>query len=97
MSKNVKCGCGYGEGANHLVGVGNCCRYHVTDPYEIPRNRRRVYMPQYWEEPVVLWDIGDHWVTEYTLFHQRGYHQDENGNWTRPKSKDSIISIGENW
>lgn len=91
--ETILCSCGYGDGVNHLVGEGNCCRYHVTDASEIPTNRRQWYNPEWWEEPVWVWDIGDHWVTEYTLLHQRMYHQDENGNWTRPKSKDSVNSL----
>lgn len=91
--KIVACSCGGGEGINHPVGEGNCFRYHVTDPNEIPKNRRQWYNDNWWDENVWIWDIGDHWVTEYTLFNQRGYSQDENGNWTRPKSKDSVNSV----
>lgn len=94
---NVVCSCGGGNGAYHPVGVGECFRYHVTDENEIPKNRRRWYNPEWWEEPVWIWDIGDHWVTEYTLFNQRLYAQDENGNWTRPKSKDSVNSLEGDW
>ena len=93
----VVCSCGGGQGANHPVGVGGCFRYHVTDENEIPKNRRRWYNPEWWEEPVWIWDIGDHWVTEYTLFNQRLYSKDKNGNWTRPKSKDSVNSLEGDW
>jgi len=96
-SQNVMCGCGGGNGANHPVGVGSCLRYHVTDPKEIPANRRKIYNPEWFKEPVFIWDIDDHWVTEYTLFQQRMYAQDENGNWTRPKSKESINSLEGDW
>jgi hypothetical protein len=89
----VLCSCGGGDGINHPVGEGSCLRYHVTDPTEIPTNRRRIYNPDWFEESVWIWDIADYWITEYTLYHQRLYAQDENGNWTRPKSKDSINSL----
>jgi len=46
------CSCGGGEGANHPVGIGGCFRYHVTELNEIPRNRRRWYNPEWFEEPV---------------------------------------------
>lgn len=83
----VLCSCGGGNGADHPVGVGGCLRYHVTEENELPKNRRRWYNPEWWEEPVWIWDIGDHWVTEYTLFSQRLYSRDQYGNWTRPKTK----------
>jgi hypothetical protein len=89
----ILCSCGYGPGINHPVGENGCCRYRVTDKNEIPKNRRRVYIPDFWEEPVWIWDIADYFITEYTLFSQRLYAQDENGNWTRPKNKDSTTSI----
>lgn len=93
IDNKVLCSCGYGDGPNHIVGEGNCCRYHVTDIKEIPRNRRRIYNPKYFPEPVWIWDIEDYWITEYTLFFQRMYAVDENGNWTRPKNKDSVNSL----
>lgn len=93
MNDPVLCSCGYGDGANHPVGVGNCARYHVTDPKEIPRNRRQIYNPDWFGDNVWIWDIDDYWITEYTLFNQRLYAQDSNGNWTRPKDKDSVNSI----
>lgn len=92
MSK-VICNCGGGEGVNHTVGEGGCYRYHVTDPKEIPHSRKRIYNPEWWDEPVWIWTIDDYFITEYTLFNQRLYAQDENGNWTRPKDKDSVNSI----
>lgn len=92
----ILCSCGGGLGAYHQVGLDGCFRYHVTDEKEIPKNRRRWYNPDWFEEPVWVWDIDDYWITEYTLFHQRLYAQDENGNWTRPKSKDSTNSLEVN-
>jgi len=93
----VVCNCGGGAGKNHPVGLDKCYRYHVTDPKEIPVNRRIVHDPDMWKEPVWIWDIGDGWVTEYTLFHQRLYSKDKNNNWTRPKSKDSVNSLVGEW
>lgn len=93
----VVCSCGGGNGAYHPIAENGCFRYHVTDPKEIPTNRRRIYNPEWFKEPVFIWDIGDHWVTEYTLFQQRMYAQDENGNWTRPKSKESRNSLEGDW
>jgi len=95
--ETVRCGCGYGEGNNHIVGKGTCARYHVTNPDEIPRNRREVYNPEINKEPVFMWDIKNYSITEYTLLSQRMYNQDENGNWTRPKSKESRNSLEGNW
>ncbi len=92
---NVVCSCGGGDGANHTIGENGCFRYHVTDKKEIPHNRRINY--DQFEKPVFIWDIGDYWVTEYTLFHQRMYAQDKNGNWTRPKSKESSNSLEGDW
>ena len=90
----IVCNCGGGNGVNHQVGKGKCLRYHVTDDNEIPKNRRQISRPDLWGNQLVwVWDISDYWITEYTLFHQRLYAKDENGNWTRPKSKDSINSI----
>jgi len=90
----VRCGCG-GEDGIHPCGIGGCLRYVVTDPNEIPHNRRYHYNPAGgWDEPVWIWDIGDSFVTEYTLFQQRLYSYDEKtGQWTRPKSKYSVNSI----
>ena len=75
----ILCSCGGGGGgggAYHVVGVGGCFRYHITDEKDIPRNRRLFQSPNglNW-----IWDVGDHSVTEYTLFHQRLYSQDEIG------------------
>lgn len=90
----VLCGCGGGNnGPHHPISENGCFRYHVTDPKEIPTNRRAWYNPDWFEDTVWVWDIGDHWVTEYTLFEQRMYHQDDNGNWTRPKTKESRNSL----
>jgi hypothetical protein len=89
----VVCSCGGVDKPNHPVGESGCFRYHVTDPKEIPHNRRRIYNPEWFKEPVFIWNIGDHLVTEYTLFQQRMYSQDENGNWTRPKSKQTRNSL----
>lgn len=96
QNKIIICNCG-GDKPNHLVGSENCYRYYITDENEIPKNRRKIYNPEWFENSVWIWDIGDHWVTEYTLFHQRHYSQDENGNWTRPKSKESTISLNGDW
>lgn len=97
MDKIVYCSCGGGDGANHPVGEGSCLRYLVTDPNEIPTNRRLWYNPDWWKDSIWVWDIGDGWVTEYTLYNQRLYAQDENGNWTRPKSKESVNSLEGDW
>lgn len=97
MGEKIMCRCGYGEPKVHIVGEGKCCRYHVTDPIEIPKNRRRIYNPEWFKEPVWIWDVSDYWVTEYTLFQQRLYAQDENGNWTRPKNKESTNSLDGDW
>jgi hypothetical protein len=90
----VMCGCG-GEDGRHPCGIGGCFRYVVTDPNEIPRNRRYHYNPEgAFKDPVWIWDVGDSWCTEYTLFHQRLYGYDEKtGEWTRPKSKCSKNSL----
>lgn len=89
----ILCSCGGGNGAFHPVAEHGCFRYHVTDSNEIPRNRRRIYNPEWFKESVWIWDINDYWITEYTLFQQRMYAQDDNGNWTRPKTKESINSL----
>lgn len=92
--KHITCSCGGNDKRNHPVGENGCFRYHVTDPNEIPRNRRKINLDSFKKPTFIwVWDIGDNWVTEYTLFNQRMYAQDENGNWTRPKSKDSINSL----
>lgn len=94
----VRCSCGGGNGAYHIVGVGGCFRYHVTDNKEIPRNRRIYQTPDMFNgQPTWIWDIDDYWITEYTLLQQRLYSQDDNVNWTRPKSKDSINSLEGDW
>ncbi len=97
MKENLTCGCGYGDGAHHPLGEGKCCRYHVTEENEIPKNRRLVDKEFGFTKPVWIWDIADYWITEYTLFEQRLYSQDENGNWSRPKSKDSVNSLEGDW
>jgi hypothetical protein len=95
--QSIVCSCGGGNGAYHPIAKDGCFRYHVTNKNEIPTNRRRWYNPDWWKEPVWVWDIGNQWITEYTLYNQRMYAQDENGNWTRPKSKESINSLVGNW
>lgn len=86
----LTCSCGGGEGNIHPLGEGGCLRYHVTDLEEIPYNRRKVDIQG---TPNFVWDIGDTWVTEYTLLNQRMYAQHPDGSWSRPKSKDSINSL----
>lgn len=98
MSHKIKeqvksyCSCGYEEGT-HEVGEGNCCRYIVTDPDKIPRNRRKIYNPKWFKDNIWIWDVGDHWVTEYTLLHQRMYAKHDSGKWSRPKGDPSINSL----
>lgn len=93
--KEIICSCGGGNGKNHILDEDNCLRYHVVDENEIPKNRRRVYNPEWFNEPVWIWDISDYWITEFTLYYQRMYSQDKNGNWSRPKSKESVNSMKE--
>ena len=95
--KNIVCSCGGANGANHPVSENGCFRYHVTDENEIPKNRRQWKESNSSKDPVWIWDIGESWVTEYTLYNQRLYSKDKNGNWTRPKSKDSINSLEGDW
>lgn len=89
----TKCNCGYGDGENHTIGEGSCARFIVTDPKEIPTNRRQIYNPDWFPDNVWVWDIDNYFITEYTLFNQRLYHQHENGLWSRPKSRDSVNSV----
>lgn len=93
MSKII-CGCG-GLNEIHEVGIEKCFRYHVTSENELPKNKR-LALEGMFDEAVYIWDIGNYRITDYTLFNQRMYTVDENGNWTRPKSKDSINSIDFN-
>lgn len=89
----VTCGCGCGL-PRHRLGVDLCYRYIVTDPEEIPQNNRRIYNPAIWPEPVWVWDVGGHTITDYTLRFQRGYsYHKEQLVWSRPKHRDSINSL----
>lgn len=89
--ENLTCGCG-GENGLHQLGTKKCFRYLVTEEKELPKNKRLAPDGMFKDNNVFIWDIGDHWVTDYTLFNQRMYakHGDK---WSRPKSKDSVNSI----
>lgn len=95
--ENLTCSCGGGGRAHHPLGKGGCFRYHVTDENEIPKNRRLVDKEFGFTKLVWIWDIADYWITEYTLLEQRLYSQHENGEWSRPKSKDSVNSLEGDW
>jgi len=91
------CHCG-GAPAPHKTGSPNCYRFVVTEPKEIPTNRRRIYNPAGgFDEPTWVWDVGGQTITEYTLFYQRMYSVDINQVWTRPKSRDSVNSLEGDW
>jgi hypothetical protein len=96
---NITCSCGGGPGAHHPISENGCLRYVVTDPKEIPTNRRISKDPRYnsSKTPVYVWDVGGITITEYTLIYQRMYAQKEDGTWTRPKSKDSTNSLEGDW
>lgn len=88
---NILCHCGGGARTPHSVGVDKCFRYHVTDHSELPRNFRID------DRGFLILDVGTNTITDYTLKQQRGYSEDKCGNWTRPKSKDSVNSLQGDW
>jgi len=93
----VVCSCGGVDKPYHPVGENGCLRYHVTDPKEMPRNKRRKFI-EHINQVSTVYDIGDQiGITEHTVFQQRLYAVDENGNWTRPKSKESRNSLEGDW
>lgn len=85
----LTCGCGGGKGKIHPLGQDGCLRKLATGDL-VPKNFRT-------ENGIKVCTVNGYTITEYTLLHQRTYHKHEDGNWSLPKSEDSIISIGEEW
>lgn len=81
----ITCSCGGGEGSHHLISFGNCFRKMATGDL-IPTNFRI-------ENGVNVCDVRGYTITEYTLLSQRLYAQHPDGQWSLPKSEDSINSI----
>lgn len=93
QDQKILCGCGHGiptHGKLHELSVGTCCRRLATGD-EIPTNFRV-------DNGMEVCDVNGHTITVYTLKNQRLYakHRDT-GLWTRLKSDESTISIGEEW
>jgi gamma-glutamylcyclotransferase (GGCT)/AIG2-like uncharacterized protein YtfP len=102
-SNIVYCSCGYGEGKKHLISSGNCCR-EIVPPDEEPhsyREEKLIYSSVANGKREVIskvYTVSKETVTEYVLLNQRMYYFDETTKiWTRPKNKESSISLVENW
>jgi hypothetical protein len=95
-TNNMVCSCGGVSTSHHPLGENGCFRYHVTDSNELPTNRRLAEGVG-GEVSTWVWDIGGHTITEYTLLYQRNYSQHDNGEWSRPKTKDSTNSLEGDW
>ena len=83
--KTPTCNCGTATHAPHETGKHGCERFVVVAPTPAGTHP---------ELGCPMWDVGDadgQPITDYTLRHQRGYHQHEDGTWTR--SAGSINSI----
>lgn len=89
MKNKLYCSCGYGEGSNHTLGEGKCCRKEATGKL-IPKNFRKESIHK---EPIEVCDVRDSTITVYTLKQQRGYSYHGDDRWSLPKSEDSINSL----
>lgn len=97
MKKEILyCSCGYGDGPNHILGEGKCCRKEATGNL-IPTNFRKVKLIESWKEPYDCCDVNGYTITMYTLTGQRGYHQHPDGRWSLPKSEESHNSLEGEW
>jgi hypothetical protein len=86
------CNCGYGDGINHPLGEGDCCRKIV--PMELLPSNFRVTKPSdEYSDSYACCDVRGTTITEYTLRYQRGYALHPNGKWSMPKSGDSTNSL----
>ena len=83
------CHCG-GVSRPHETGSSGCYRFVVDKKYD----------PQpFGKDPDTgfdMWVVEGALITDYTLRHQRGYHQHECGQWTRHHgSTNSIFNEDE--
>jgi hypothetical protein len=91
MEETLYCSCGHGSGPNHILSEGNCCRKKATGNL-IPTNFRKEKWFD-WKEPYDVCDVNGYSITVFTLKQQRGYSQHSNGDWSLPKSEESITSL----
>lgn len=70
------CYCGTGSTTPHVVGEGGCVRFLTKAP--VPDGDG--------------WVVDGHHITNYTLKHQRGYHQYECGCWSRWPGSTNLLS-----
>ena len=87
----IICSCGGGARTPHDIGINGCARYRVTKTNELPTKFRID------ERGFLVCDVGNNTITDYTLRQQRGYSEHKCGNWSCPKSKDSINSLTGDW
>lgn len=82
---NEFCSCGCGDGPNHELGAGNCFRKRAEGSL----------IPSAFHKHNGVWFcvVNDYTITVYTLTHQRMYSLHSNGNWSLPKSEESINSL----
>lgn len=90
------CGCGYGDGPQHPLGEGNCCRKLATGSL-IPTNFRKDYPYEGAPEKFDMCDVNGYSITVYTLKNQRMYRQYSDGNWSLPKDESSTNSLTGDW
>jgi hypothetical protein len=81
----LTCSCGGGDGKDHPLGKGGCYRKLARGKL-VPKNFRTI-------NNIKACDVEGYTITEYTLLHQRCYHQHEDGRWSLPKDESSINSI----
>lgn len=78
------CHCGTATHAPHETGTHGCKRFVVEPPKLVGKHP---------ELGCDMWDTGDGQpITDYTLRQQRGYHQHEDGTWTRWAGSENSIS-----
>lgn len=83
--KLLRCSCGYGDGPDHVLSEGRCCRKLATGSL-VPTNFRS-------RNGAMVCDVNGYTITEYTLLHQRCYSQLSTGEWSLPKHEKSINSL----
>lgn len=91
--EKLRCSCGYGIGANHVISEGDCCRKEAIGDL-VPTNfRMERLVPEIHKEPIKVCDIKGYTISVYTLTDQRLYAQHGTNRWSLPKSEDSVNSI----
>lgn len=68
------CHCGTATHSPHVVGENGCVRF-ITDAPQPFADDPELNHP--------MWLVDGQLITDFTLRQQRGYHQHENGQWSR--------------